>query len=115
MNIVFDKPNAAFRAHEQSLLRPVARPAPRDTPTLWRRAREMFGVVMETELWPSLMRQAERLGVPLSGGCRVGQCETCRITLRAGQVWHRGDVPALEAYECLACLAVPVTDVEIDG
>ena len=63
----------------------------------------------------SLLALAERLGVPLSGGCRVGQCETCRITLRSGQVWHRGDTPALQANECLACLAVPVTDLEIDA
>jgi ferredoxin-NADP reductase len=63
----------------------------------------------------SLLALAERLGVPLSGGCRVGQCETCRVTLRSGQVWHRGETPVLEAGECLACLAVPLTDVEIDG
>ncbi len=28
-------------------MRPIARPAPRDTPTLWQRAREMFGVMLE--------------------------------------------------------------------
>jgi ferredoxin-NADP reductase len=63
----------------------------------------------------SLLALSERLGVPLSGGCRVGQCETCRVTLRLGQVWHRGETPVLDADECLACLAVPLTDVEIEG
>ena len=63
----------------------------------------------------NLLALAERAGVPLAGGCRVGQCETCRVRLHAGQVWHRGDAPALEANECLACLAVPVSDLEIDA
>lgn len=63
----------------------------------------------------NLLALAERLGVALSGGCRVGQCETCRVGLRAGRVWHRGATPQLGEHECLACLAVPVCDVEIDA
>lgn len=62
----------------------------------------------------TLLALADRLGVPLSGGCRVGQCETCRVALRSGQVWHRGETTELAPGECLACLAVPVTDLEID-
>ena len=63
----------------------------------------------------NLLALAERVGVPLFGGCRVGQCETCRVGLRAGEVWHRGATPQLNAHECLACLAVPVCDLEIDA
>ena len=63
----------------------------------------------------NLLALAERVGVKLSGGCRVGQCETCRVGLRAGQVWHRGETPPLDEHECLACMAVPVGDVEIDA
>jgi hypothetical protein len=47
MTIAFSRPNAAFRAYERSLLRPVARPAPRDTPTLWQRAKAMFSATLE--------------------------------------------------------------------
>lgn len=47
MTIWFDRPNAAFHAYERSLMRPIARPAPRDTPSLWERAKAMFGVMME--------------------------------------------------------------------
>ncbi len=47
MTIWFAKPNAAFHAYEQSLMRPIARPAPRDTPTLWQRAKDMFSVMLE--------------------------------------------------------------------
>lgn len=63
----------------------------------------------------SVLALADRLGVPLSGGCRVGQCESCRVTLRSGEVWHRGETTDLAPNECLACLAVPVTDLEIDA
>jgi anaerobic selenocysteine-containing dehydrogenase/ferredoxin-NADP reductase len=63
----------------------------------------------------SLLALAERLGVPLSGGCRVGQCESCKVGLLAGQVWHGGTPPPLDAHECLACTAVPVSDLEIDA
>jgi ferredoxin-NADP reductase len=63
----------------------------------------------------SLLALAQRLGVPLAGGCRVGQCETCRVGLRSGAVWHRSEPAALEPGECLACIAVPVTDVEIEA
>lgn len=47
MTIYFDRPNAAFHAYERSLMRPIARPAPRDTPALWARAKAMFGGLME--------------------------------------------------------------------
>ncbi|MEQ1783338.1 MAG: hypothetical protein ABMA14_18435 [Hyphomonadaceae bacterium] len=47
MTIWFARPTAAFHAYEQSLMRPIARPAPRDTPSLWQRAREMFGAMLE--------------------------------------------------------------------
>lgn len=63
----------------------------------------------------NLLTLAERAGVPLAGGCRVGQCETCRVALRSGTVWHRGEVQGLEANECLACLAVPASDLEVDA
>ncbi len=63
----------------------------------------------------NLLSLAERVGVPLSGGCRLGQCETCRVGLLAGRVWHSGATPQMDEHECLACLAAPVSDVEIDG
>ncbi len=63
----------------------------------------------------SLLPLAERMGVALAGGCRVGRCKTCRVGVRAGQVWHRGSTPPLAPDECFACIAVPVTDLEVDA
>jgi len=63
----------------------------------------------------SLLALADRVGVALAGGCRVGQCETCRVALRSGAVWHRAEAVGLGAGECLACIAVPITDLEVDA
>ncbi|WP_234413813.1 3-deoxy-D-manno-octulosonic acid transferase [Ideonella sp. A 288] len=62
---------ATGRAAGQSLLRPGDLQAwlPYDTPgaarRFLRRFRPSAGVLMETELWPALMHEAERAGVPM--------------------------------------------------
>lgn len=63
----------------------------------------------------NLLALAERLGVPIAGGCRIGQCESCRVPVRSGQVQHRAETDAAEAGDCLACIAVPCTALEIDA
>ena len=63
----------------------------------------------------SLLSMAERLGIDLGGGCRVGQCEGCRITLRSGHVGYLAEVEPQQEGDCLACVAVPLTDLEIDA
>jgi len=63
----------------------------------------------------SLLAMAERLGITLGGGCRVGQCESCRVTLRSGRVGYLSDVAPQQEGDCLACVAVPLSDLEIDA
>lgn len=63
----------------------------------------------------SLLALADRLGLPLAGGCRVGQCETCVLQVRSGRVRHRVETASLDDGTCLACVAVPTSDVEIDA
>jgi ferredoxin-NADP reductase len=63
----------------------------------------------------SLLALADRLGLALPGGCRVGQCESCLLHLRSGRVRHRVETAPLEEGTCLACVAVPTSDVEIDA
>ncbi|RJQ81257.1 molybdopterin dinucleotide-binding protein [Pseudonocardiaceae bacterium YIM PH 21723] len=64
----------------------------------------------------TLLELAERAGIPLPNGCRVGQCESCAVGLLAGQVAHLVP-PADELPEatCLACQAMPLTDLTIDA
>jgi len=63
----------------------------------------------------SLLAMAEAAGLALSGGCRVGQCESCRLTLRRGHVVHPAHVDVVSADDCLACVAMPCSDLDLEG
>jgi len=61
----------------------------------------------------SILDLAERSGVAIATGCRVGQCESCAVSLVEGQVTH--DVPLDDEGICLTCRATPLNDVVIDA
>jgi anaerobic selenocysteine-containing dehydrogenase/ferredoxin-NADP reductase len=63
----------------------------------------------------SLLAFAESLGISMPSGCRVGQCESCAVKLTAGRVSHLSGHEPEEAGVCLACQAVPTSDVCIDA
>ncbi|MGW3526531.1 molybdopterin-dependent oxidoreductase [Streptomyces olivaceus] len=65
----------------------------------------------------TLLQLAEREGVRLPSGCRLGQCESCAVTVLGGQVTHLVDPPEdLPDDQCLTCQALPVsTDVVLDA
>ncbi|MBV9562799.1 MAG: iron-sulfur cluster-binding domain-containing protein, partial [Bradyrhizobium sp.] len=63
----------------------------------------------------SLLDLAERCGVRVPTGCRVGQCESCLLPVLEGQVAYDLPLDDVEDGACLACRAVPVTDVVLDA
>lgn len=63
----------------------------------------------------SLLELAESNGLPLASGCRAGQCESCRVRVITGKVMHRTELAFDEEGHCLACQAVPETDVIVEG
>lgn len=63
----------------------------------------------------TLLEFAEQLGLSLSSGCRVGQCESCAVRIAAGQVRHLHGVAPDDPATCLACQAVPVTDLVLEA
>ncbi len=63
----------------------------------------------------SLLDLAEREGLALASGCRAGQCESCRLRVIDGRTMHRTELAFEEAEHCLACQAVPLSDVVIDA
>ncbi|WP_336512838.1 molybdopterin-dependent oxidoreductase [Phaeobacter italicus] len=63
----------------------------------------------------SLLDLAESHGLALASGCRAGQCESCRIRVIEGQTIHRTELAFDDEAHCLACQAVPKTDVVVDG
>lgn len=58
----------------------------------------------------TLLDAADSAGVAMPSGCRVGQCESCVMTVVQGQVAHltSWDGPT---DQCLTCMSVPLTPV----
>ncbi|MFD2469986.1 molybdopterin-dependent oxidoreductase [Amycolatopsis silviterrae] len=64
----------------------------------------------------TLLDLAGRAGIALPSGCRVGQCESCAVTLLAGRVAHLvAPADDLPENSCLTCQAVPLTDLTLDA
>ncbi|MFF4484362.1 molybdopterin-dependent oxidoreductase [Streptomyces sp. NPDC001520] len=64
----------------------------------------------------TLLQLAEKEGIRLPSGCRLGQCESCAITVLDGRVAHLVTRPEdLADDQCLTCQAMPVTDVTLDA
>ncbi|MHC2332993.1 anaerobic selenocysteine-containing dehydrogenase/ferredoxin-NADP reductase [Bradyrhizobium sp. USDA 4454] len=60
----------------------------------------------------TLLDAASAAGIALPSGCRVGQCESCAVEVIDGQFTHLGPVDGSEG-QCLACQAVPLTDLTL--
>jgi len=59
-----------------------------------------------------LLDAAERNGIALPSGCRVGQCESCALTVVKGTVAHLVELEG-EAAKVLTCQAVPLSDLSL--
>lgn len=62
-----------------------------------------------------LLRFSEELGLSPPSGCRVGQCESCALTVLDGVVTHLVPATGLDAGQCLSCQAVPASDLVLDA
>jgi ferredoxin len=63
----------------------------------------------------SILDLAERHGISIPTGCRVGQCESCVVPLVEGQVAYGLPLEDIDGAACLTCQAVPQSDVIIDA
>jgi ferredoxin len=63
----------------------------------------------------SILAAAEGAGLTLPSGCRVGQCESCSVPMKSGEIRHLVDCPDLDEGHCLTCQAVPLSDLVIDA
>ncbi|OEV07959.1 molybdopterin-dependent oxidoreductase [Streptomyces nanshensis] len=61
-----------------------------------------------------LLDLAQRNGLRLPSGCRVGQCESCAVRVVSGSVAHLTEPPDAQD-ACLTCQAVPTGDVVLDA
>lgn len=63
----------------------------------------------------TILEIAEANSIPLDFGCRVGNCGTCSIAIRSGEVKYEGDHDAdIEDGSCLACIAKPASNLVVD-
>ncbi|MBR1142566.1 molybdopterin-dependent oxidoreductase [Bradyrhizobium sp. AUGA SZCCT0431] len=63
----------------------------------------------------SILAVAEAAGIAIPSGCRVGQCESCAVPVKTGEVRHLVDCSELDEGHCLTCQAVPLSDLVIDA
>jgi anaerobic selenocysteine-containing dehydrogenase/ferredoxin-NADP reductase len=63
----------------------------------------------------SLLDLAERHGVRIPTGCRVGQCESCQVRVVEGEVAHFIAPENISEGHCLTCQAVPLTGLVLDA
>lgn len=68
-----------------------------------------------TEASGSLLDLAERAGIPISAGCRTGQCASCTATVLSGAVVQSVEDEGLQPGECLTCRAYPASDLVLDA
>ncbi|MEU8872164.1 molybdopterin-dependent oxidoreductase [Streptomyces javensis] len=63
----------------------------------------------------TLLELGEKAGLTLPSGCRLGQCESCAVTVLNGEVAHLvAPADDLPASQVLTCQAMPVTDLVLD-
>lgn len=64
----------------------------------------------------SILDFAEGEGLEMASGCRIGNCGTCQVAVKNGKIKYMSDPTfAVEEGSCLACIAVPDGDIEIDA
>ncbi|MNG13559.1 Ferredoxin-1 [compost metagenome] len=72
-----------------------------------------------THTWTSeagpLLTFSENLGIELPSGCRVGQCESCAVRVLKGEVSHLHGSEPEDPEICLACQAIPTTNLTLDA
>ena len=64
----------------------------------------------------SLLEFAEKNGIPLDSGCRAGNCGTCLIAIKTGEILYVGEPGSKpEEGSCLTCIAIPKGNLTLDA
>jgi uncharacterized protein len=64
----------------------------------------------------SILEMAEERGIKIDAGCRAGNCGSCLIAIKAGEVEYLGEHGAdVERGSCLACIARPKGTLVLDA
>ena len=64
----------------------------------------------------SLLELAEANGIRIDAGCRAGNCGTCLVAIKSGEVnYMAGQGGGAEAGSCLTCVCKPKTSIVLDA
>lgn len=64
----------------------------------------------------TLLECAEAHGIAIDCGCRAGNCGTCAVAINSGEVDYTAEPGAVpEEGTCLACIAVPLSDLNVEA
>jgi len=64
----------------------------------------------------SLLELAEANGIRIDAGCRAGNCGTCLVAIKSGEVGYMaGQGGGVEAGSCLTCVCKPKSDLVLDA
>lgn len=64
----------------------------------------------------SLLDLAEANGVAIDSGCRAGNCGTCLVAMKSGEITYLHDPGfACETASCLTCCAIPKSNLSLDA
>lgn len=102
-----------------SAVKPPAGPIPNAAQTSSEVFKVEFAKSRKSVTWSkengSVLELAELSGIAAKCACRVGQCGTCKLRLKSGNVKYQSD-PAnpVEAGSFLPCIAQPTSDLVVD-
>jgi ferredoxin len=64
----------------------------------------------------SLLELAEENGIKIDAGCRAGNCGTCLVAIKSGEVnYMAGQGGGVEAGSCLTCVCKPKSNLVLDA
>lgn len=64
----------------------------------------------------SLLELAEANGIKIDAGCRAGNCGTCLVAIKSGEVsYMAGQGGSVESGSCLTCVCKPKSNIVLDA
>ncbi len=64
----------------------------------------------------SILEFAEKSGIQIESGCRSGNCGSCELAIRSGEVEYLSEPGAkVESGTCLTCVSIPKSNLTIDA
>jgi len=112
--------NVHFEAFGPASVKKAAPPQSASDTMMLSKITVTFGKSNKTHHWDpslsSLLEFAEARGVKIDAGCRAGNCGTCLVAIKSGEVEYLASQGAsAETGSCLTCICKPKTNLVLDA